>query len=198
MRHTLFRLIALLAFCTPCFANNAHSQTVVQQSFPKQANLHILCWSVPQEGAGYLSQVIVFQADVRGSAKLLWQSQLENAYSPQIRFIPEIIAQGTPLALVERQTGAASSQLDVVGKEAGRFVRLSQIDGFQFDIQNLGGAKLPVIVAHRDASILDVPAIYRWNGSRFVDDSKSHPDFIVACWCKIRRSSHRMPAVSSL
>ena len=38
-------------------------------------------------------------------------------------------------------------------------------------------ADLPVIVAHRDASILDVPAIYRWNGSHFVNDSKSHPNF---------------------
>ncbi len=107
----------------------------------------------------------------------MWQSQLENAYSPQIRFIPEIMAQGIPLALIERQTGAASSQLDVVGKAGGRFVRLQQLDGFQFDVENLDGADLPVIVAHRDASILDVPVIYRWNGSHFVDDSKSHPRF---------------------
>ena len=64
-------------------------------------------------------------------------SQLENAYSPQIRFIPEIMAQGIPLALIERQTGAASSQLDVVGKAEGRFVRLQQLDGFQFDVENL-------------------------------------------------------------
>jgi hypothetical protein len=140
MRHMLFRLIALLALCTLCLAKNAQGQNVVERPFPAQANLHILCWSVPQEGAGYLSQIIVFQEDSRGRANLLWQSPLENAYSPQIRFIPEIIAQGTPLALVERQTGAASSQLDVVGKEAGRFVRLSQIDGFQFDIQNLSSS----------------------------------------------------------
>lgn len=177
MRHTLFRLIALLALCTPCLANDAQGQNAVQRPFPKQEDLHILCWSVPEDGAGYVSQIVVFQTDNRGSAKLLWQSQLENAYSPQIRFIPEIIAQGIPLALVERQTGAASSQLDVVGKAAGRFVRLLRLDGFQFDVENLDGADLPVIVAHRDASILDVSAIYRWNGSHFVDDSKSHPNF---------------------
>lgn len=177
MRHTLFRLIALLALCTPCLANDAQGQNAVQRSFPNQEDLHILCWSVPEGGAGYVSQIVVFQTDDRGSAKLLWQSQLENAYSPQIRFIPEIIAQGIPLALIERQTGAASSQLDVIGKAAGRFARVLQIDGFQFDVENLDGANLPVIVAHRDASILDVPAIYRWNASRFVDDSKSHPKF---------------------
>jgi hypothetical protein len=107
----------------------------------------------------------------------LWQSQLENAYSPQIRFIPEIMTQGMPLALVERQTGAASSQLDVIGNASGRVGRLLELDGFQFDVKRLDGSELPVIVAHRDASILDVPAIYRWNGIRFVDDSRSHPNF---------------------
>jgi len=177
IRRTFFQLLFLLALCTTCLESSAQCQNVVVRHFPKQEDVHILCWSVTQEGAGYFSQIVVFQTSSRGTTKLLWQSQLENAYSPQIRFIPGIMAQGMPLALVERQTGAASSLLDVLGKAAGRVVRLLQIDGFQFDVQNLDGGELPVIVAHRDASILDVPAIYRWNGSRFVDDSRSHPNF---------------------
>jgi hypothetical protein len=107
----------------------------------------------------------------------LWQSALDNSYSPKIRFIDEITAQGLSLALVERQTGAASSQLDVIGNATGRIARLLQLDGFKFDVEPLDGSKLPFIIAHTDASILDVPQIYRWNGSRFVEDSASHPDY---------------------
>ena len=85
--------------------------------------------------------------------------------------------QGLPLALVERQTGAASSQLDIIGKAAGRVIRLLELDGFKFDVEQLDGDKLPSVVAHTDASILDVPEIYRWNGTRFVEDSASHPNY---------------------
>ncbi|MGB8525086.1 MAG: hypothetical protein WCD43_19140 [Candidatus Acidiferrales bacterium] len=107
----------------------------------------------------------------------MWQSPIDNSYAPQIRFIEEITAEGLPLALVERQTGAASSQLDVIGKAAGRIVRLLQIDGFKFDVAHLDGSKLPFIIAHTDASVLDVPDIYRWNGGRFVEDSAAHSDY---------------------
>ena len=123
------------------------------------------------------SQIVVFQTDRQGVTKLLWQSELENAYAPQIHFIPKILAQARPLAIVERQTGAASSQLDVIGNTAGRVGRLLRIDGFQFDVESLDGSELPVIIAHGDASVLDVPTIYAWNGSRFVNDSKLHRNF---------------------
>lgn len=85
--------------------------------------------------------------------------------------------QELPLALVERQTGAASSQLDVIGKAAGRIVRLLQIDGFKFDVVPLDESRLPFIIAHTDASVLDVPDIYRWNGDRFVEDSAAHSEY---------------------
>src|ERR1700726_1391438 len=130
IRRTFFQLLFLLALCTTCLESSAQCQNVVVRHFPEQEGVHILCWSVPQEGAGYFSQIVVFQTSGRGTAKLLWQSQLENAYSPQIRFIPEIITQGMPLALVERQTGAASSQLDVIGNASGRVGRLLELDGF--------------------------------------------------------------------
>lgn len=177
MRESLYRLLALLAFLTICAARPAKSQTVVSQHFPGREDVTILCWSVPQEPAGYVSQIVVVGADSHGTATSLWQSPLDNSYAPQIRFIPEIAVQGLPLALVERQTGAASSQLDVIGKTAGRVGRLHQIDGFKFDIERLDGGESPFIIAHRDASILDVPAIYRWNGSSFAEDSASHPDY---------------------
>jgi hypothetical protein len=122
-------------------------------------------------------------------AKLLWQSSPAYAYSPKIRFVQEISAQGLPLALVERQIGAASSQLDVIGKTTGgRVKRLLELDGFEFDVEYLDGAKLPLIIVHSDASILDVPAIYRWNGVRFVEDSRSHAGYYRDLLAEDRRS----------
>lgn len=173
----LLRFLALIAFSLMWLGKTAESQTVVSRHFPGREGTNILCWSIPEERAGYQSQIVVFQTDAQGAAKLLWQSPIDNSYDPQIRFIEEITAQGLPLALIERQTGAASSQLDVIGKAAGRIVRLVQIDGFKFDVAHLDGSKLPFIIAHTDASVLDVPDIYRWNGGRFVEDSAAHSDY---------------------
>jgi len=161
--------------CAACIEKTASAQSLVFQHFPGREDVGILCWAIPEDGAGYLSQIIVFETDRRAIATRLWQSSIDSSYYPEIRFIPEIRVQGLPLALVQRQTGAASSQLDVIGIAAGRMGRLIHFDGFQFDVVSLDGAKLPFIVAHRDASILDVPEIYRWNGSTFVEDSSSHP-----------------------
>lgn len=155
----------------------AESQTVVSEHFPGVKDVEVLCWTIPEEGAGNLSQIVVFKTDRRGTTRLLWQSPIDSSYSPQIRFVPEIETQGLPLALVERQTGAASSELDVIGEAQGHVVRLVQIDGFKFDVQRLDDGKAPFIIAHEDAGILDVPDIFRWDGRRFVKDSSSHPDY---------------------
>ncbi len=172
-----FRLLIVVAFCAACAAKTAECQDIVSEHFPQRQDLTIVCWSIPEQADGYLSQVAVLQIDGRATATLLWQSPLTYAYSPKIRFIEEIRTQDLPLALVERQTGAASSQLDVIGKRAGRVERLLELDGFKFDVERLDGANLPFIIAHSDPNILDVPAIYRWNGVRFVDDSRSHPGY---------------------
>lgn len=173
----LFRLFTLFVFCATCFGNADENQNFVLRHFPQREDLGILCWSIPEEGRGYLSQIVVFQTGREGNARVLWQSPLDYAYSPRIQFAPEITVEGVPLALVERQTGAASSQLDVVGKASGRVVHLLRIDSYKFDVQRLDGSKLPFIIAHNDASILDVPEIYRWTGGHFVKDSVSHPDY---------------------
>ena len=177
MRERLFFMFVALALCAAGIAGTARGQSVVFQHFPQREDLGILCWTIPEEGTGYVSQIAVVQAGRNGIAGLLWQSSLDNSYSPRIRFLSEIASQGVPLALVERQTGAASSQLDVIGKVAGRFARLLQIDGFKFDVERLDAGEPPVLIAHTDASILDVPDIYRWNGSRFVEDSATHSDY---------------------
>jgi hypothetical protein len=136
----LLRFFALLAFYLVCLGEPAESQIVISRHFPGREDTAILCWSIPEERAGYQSQIVVFQTDTQGTAKLLWQSPLDNSYAPQIRFIEEITVKGLPLALVERQTGAASSQLDIIGKAAGRVIRLLEIDGFKFDIEHFDGA----------------------------------------------------------
>lgn len=170
-------LLALVAFWTVWSGRAVEAQSVVVQHFPQRDDVEILCWSVPEEGVGFISEIVVIQTTRKGISRLLWQSQLDNSYSPEIRFMPEISVEGLPLALVERKTGAASAELDVIGQAGGRVVRLDQIDGFQFDVVHLDSGKLPYVVAHRDASILDVPEIYRWNVDHFVEDSASHPDY---------------------
>ena len=177
-RKSLFWRLAPLAFYVLGSGAAAESQTVAFQHFPGRESVGILCWSVPEPGAGYLSQIVVLETDKQGNSKLLWQSPLDNSYAAQVRFIPEIIVQGMPLALVERQTGAASSRLDVIGETpAGHITRLFRTDGFRFDVEHLDGGELPFLIAHRDASILDVPDIYRWNGRQFAEDSASHPGY---------------------
>src|SRR5271154_2521521 len=131
MPKPLLRLLILLALCAPCAAKAAECQDIVSEHFPQRQDLTILCWSIPEQADGYLSQIDVLQIDSRGMATLLWKSPLAYAYSPKIRFIEEIKAQGLPLAIIERQTGAASSQLDVIGRRAGRVQRLLELDGFK-------------------------------------------------------------------
>jgi hypothetical protein len=177
IRIAFFRLLTVLLLCVSCFGKTDELRSVVSQSFPKAVGLGSACWVVPEEGEGYLSEIVVFQVDDDGRARVLWQSDLDPAYSPQIRFAEEILVSGVPIALVERQNGAATSQLDIIGKVSGRFQRLNQIDGFKFEVEHLDGSKLPLIIAHTVGNILDIPVIYRWNGSRFVEDSASHPAY---------------------
>lgn len=177
MRNNRLNLLAMVLVCTVAGGKTAAGQNLVFQNFPERNDVGILCWSIPDQGGGYLSEIIVFETDRQGISKLLWQSPLDNLYSPRIRFIPEVKAQGLPVVLVERQIGASSSELDVIGRSGGHIASLTEIDGFKFDIAPLDGSKLPFIVTHRDADILDVPDIYRWNGNRFVEDSASHPGY---------------------
>jgi hypothetical protein len=176
MRKISFCILIIFLLCRVSGKTTA-AQIVIHQNFPQRKDIGILCWSIPDQASGYLSQIVVFETDRVGISKLLWQSPLDNSYSPQIRFVPEIRVQDLPLVLVERQTGAASSELDAIGKAVSGFALLLHVDGFKFDVVALDGSKLPLIIAHRDASILDVPDIYRWNGSRFVEDSASHPAY---------------------
>ena len=97
------------------------AQSVVSQHFPLRRNIGIVCWSIPDQAGGFLSQIVVFATDLNGNSKMLWQSPLDNSYSAQIHFLSEITVQGLPLALVQRETGAASSELDAIGKAAGHF-----------------------------------------------------------------------------
>lgn len=177
MRNTLFSLFTVFLLCASCFGTGDELRTVVSQKFPHANDLDILCWVAPVDGEGLVSQIIVFRVERMGPATVLWQSSLDPAYSPQIRFVEEIMVSGVPIALVERQNGAAISQLDIIGKAPGRFQRLLKIDGFQFDVEHLEGSKLPFIIAHTDGNILDIPVIYKWNGNHFIEDSASHPEY---------------------
>lgn len=173
MRKNILFIVITLLLCAASPKTTA-GQTVVHQTFPRHEDIGILCWSIPDQSDGYLSQIVVLEDGRAGVSRLLWQSRLDNSYSPQIRFVPEIRVQGLPLVLVERQTGAGSSELDAIGKVVGGFARLFHVDGFRFDVATLDGSDRPLIAAHRDASILDVPYIYRWDGKRFVEDRTSH------------------------
>lgn len=176
----------------------ASGQGVIFSTFPKHRDIGILCWSVPDQASGYLSGIVVVQTDRDGNSTVLWDSHVDNSYSPQIRVVPEIQVHGLPLVLVKRQTGAASSELDVIGKTAASFRQLFHVDGFKFDVAPLEGSKLPSIIAHRDASILDVPHIYRWNGGRFVESSDSHPMYYQKLLTHDKKSLPTNPSAAVL
>src|ERR1700689_3046108 len=98
----LSRLSTLLIFCAICFGQANEDRKLVSGRFPDREDLAILCWSVP-DADGYLSQILVFRNDGQGKARVLWESPLDYAYSPQIQFVRDITVEGVPLALVERQ-----------------------------------------------------------------------------------------------
>lgn len=171
------RAVALLFALLLCVTLTAEGQTIVSAGFPADPALRIVCWSVPDQNAGSLSQIVVLATSNRGGSKMLWQSGIDSSYSPGIRFISEFRTGNLEVGLVERQTGAGSSELDAVGKLGKQFIRLFHADGFQFDVKNLDPGRPAVLIVHRDPSLLDVPAIYRWSGRRFKDDSVSHPGY---------------------
>ena len=146
------------------------------EHFPDRDNVRIVCWSI-REDIGPVSEIVVFETDAEGRAWPLWHSAIDISYSPKIRFLPGATLHGLAVALVERQNGAASSELDVIGKFNGHIARLQRFEGSEFDIQPIQGATLPFLIVHNDVDVLDVPEIYRWNSVRFVRDSAAHPDF---------------------
>ena len=150
---------------------------MVSRQFPGHPEIKILSWTVPAEELGYVSQVVVLRTAGPGAPVRLWQSSPDLSYRPKVSFLSEIAPHGVPLALVQRQTGAAAAELDVIGRANGHFGRLLQIDGFRFEVQRIGRDRMSSIVAHTDASLLDVPQIYSWSGSHFIDDSAGHPAY---------------------
>jgi hypothetical protein len=127
MRNALFHLLIIFSLCTSCFGEGEERRTVISQGFPHNGDVEVLCWVTPADGEGFVSQIIVFRVDRTGPATILWQSSLAPAYSPQIRFVEEIRAGGLPIALVERQNGAATSQLDIIGKISGHFQQIAHL-----------------------------------------------------------------------
>lgn len=159
------------------WAKVASAQELVSRQFPGHPEITILSWTVPAEELGYVSQIVVLRTAGPGAPVRLWQSSPDLSYGPKVSFLSEIAPHGVPLALVQRQTGAAAAELDVIGQANGRFGRLLQIDGFRFEVQRIGRDRMWSIVAHTDASLLDVPQIYSWSGSHFIDDSAGHPAY---------------------
>jgi hypothetical protein len=177
MRYALFCLFAIFVLFASCFGGEGDLNRLVSKKFPHAEGVEIICWEVSEKSEGFTSQIVIFQNESNKPARILWQSALDSSYSPKIQFLDEITVSGLPIALVERQIGAAASQLDIIGKVSGRFQRLTQIDGCQFDIEHLDASKMPYIVAHDDENILDVPIIYRWRQNSFMEDSAAHPEY---------------------
>ncbi len=157
------------------------------EQFPDRDNVRIVCWSI-SENTGPVSEIVVLETDAEGRAWPLWRSAMDSSYSPKIWFLPGTTLHGLAVALVERQTGAASSELDVVGKFNGHIARLQRFDGSEFEVRPLEGADFSSLIVHTDVSVLDVPEIYRWNGTRLVIDSAAHPDFYGRLLTEDRKS----------
>jgi hypothetical protein len=157
-------------------APSAADLAIATERFPQRDSVRIVCWSI-SENTGPVSEIVVLETDAEGRAWPLWRSAMDSSYSPKIRFLPGATLHGLAVALVERQTGAGSSQLDVIGKLNGHIGRLQRFDGSEFEVRPLDGADRSSLIVHTDVSVLDVPEIYRWNGARLVIDSAAHPDF---------------------
>ena len=166
----------VLVLCVSCFGKTDELRSVVSQSFPKAEGLQLACWVVPDEGEGYFSQIVVFHVDDDGRAKILWQSELDRPTLQKFSLLKKsrlvvYLSLWSNVKTVHRHHSRRSR------KDSGRFQRLAQINGFKFNVEHVDGSNLPLVIAHTDGNILDIPLIYRWTGSGFVDDSASHPTY---------------------
>jgi hypothetical protein len=146
------------------------------EHFPGRPDLAIGVRSLPPNPQENSSQIFIFQADKSGHKQLLWQSELESGYAPQVDFAPEINSEGLPVALVQLQFGAAYGELELIGQSAGRFTRLQRLVGSYFEVTPLEGGS-SFIIAHEKPYVLDIPLIYRWNENRLVNVSSAHPGY---------------------
>jgi len=146
------------------------------EHFPGRQDLAIVVTSLPPNPEENISQIAVFRADRSGRKQLLWQSEFEPGYAPQIEFSPEINSEGLPVALVQLQFGAAYGELELIGQSGGRFTRLQRVLGTYFDVTPLEGSS-NFVIAHQRPYVLDIPSIYGWNGRRLVDVSSAHPTY---------------------
>lgn len=130
------------------------------------------------------------------TTRVLRRFTINDAYAPTVIVSREFMYNGSPIALVEAQFGAAACTLEAFGADGGSVRRLASIHGAFFEF--VAESSTPYLLAHEDVNLFDVPRLYRWTGSSFVDDSAKHPDFYRRLVAKIRSErdvEHFAPAV---
>jgi hypothetical protein len=131
-------------------------------ALPGRPDIKVVCWSV--EGS---SQITIYRDEsVRQPPKVLYQSGVEGGYLPEIHFIEDIRPGGMPLILIQRNLGASIARLEIFGLKHGRITKISEIEGFQFDIERRNDK--PVIFAHTMDDHVHMRTEYRWNGRGFL------------------------------
>jgi hypothetical protein len=146
---------------------------------PWAANLYIAAYMYRSSNWDPLSSIIVVRLDrTSGKPKLLWQSKEEQLYAPKIIVEKKLTYEGAPLVMVDRQSGAAWHNLDVIGWRDQRPVLVCTLkDVVGYELKSLAPGQAPVVVVFRKPYVTPLPEIYAWDGKQFVSATTKYPQY---------------------
>jgi hypothetical protein len=146
---------------------------------PWAEDLYIAAYMYRSPNWDPLSSIVVVRLDrTSGKPRLLWQSKEEQLYAPKIIVEKKLSYEGAPLVMVDRQSGAAWHNLDVIGWRDQRPVLVYTLkDMMGVELKSLAPGQAPVVVAYRKPYVTPLPEIYEWDGKKFVPATTKYPQY---------------------
>ncbi len=151
------------------------------------SHVALAAWSQPSKNGPGFDTAVVAVSGTGKQTKAIWHLKLPGAYSPNLVEKSEFKYQGKTVVLLRVQFGAAAAKMFVLAVKRDRVLQLGAIEADDFECVNMQGATY--LVAHDYSDMLDVPLLYRWTGTAFIDDSQHHPQFYRELAAQIRKES---------
>jgi hypothetical protein len=136
-------------------------------------------WAEDESASGEsTSQIELVALGAGGKATRVWQSEkVEGLYEPRIKIVKDWRYRGHQVFLILRQKGAAWAVADPVWVEGEMVHSLPSVSCEYVEIGALGDRGKHQLICHERAvpQTLDIPEIYRWDGSSFAGCDGAYP-----------------------